>query len=169
MRCDWLTTETINLTPSPCVTLLHHAKFYIPYYIFSSPSLCCRGTSGIDIDLRRVDIDQCPLPKGSTQLNIFAASDKCKKRTTEVRSPSLYIVLAAPIYATTSFTHTLPQLTTHNQFGAVCHCIRAGLSSVTYIECANLTNCRGGGPLAWFTRRPPTIDFRRNIVLFRSH
>ncbi|KAF5270913.1 hypothetical protein FQA39_LY08294, partial [Lamprigera yunnana] len=41
-----------------------------------------RGTSGIDIDLRRVDIDQCPLPKDSTQLNIFAASDKCKKRTT---------------------------------------------------------------------------------------
>ncbi|KAM0734433.1 putative G-protein coupled receptor [Formica fusca] len=41
------------------------------------------GTSGIDIDLRRVDIDQCPLPAGSTQLNIFAASDKCKKRTTE--------------------------------------------------------------------------------------
>ncbi|KAL1114823.1 hypothetical protein AAG570_007647 [Ranatra chinensis] len=43
----------------------------------------CRGTSGIDIDLRRVDIDQCPLPTGSKQLNIFAASDKCKKRTTE--------------------------------------------------------------------------------------
>ncbi|CAG5100201.1 Similar to GPR158: Probable G-protein coupled receptor 158 (Bos taurus) [Cotesia congregata] len=41
------------------------------------------GTSGIDIDLRRVDIDQCPLPPGSLQLNIFAASDKCKKRTTE--------------------------------------------------------------------------------------
>ncbi|KAK1123587.1 hypothetical protein K0M31_008288 [Melipona bicolor] len=41
------------------------------------------GTSGIDIDLRRLDIDQCPLPPGSTQLNIFAASDKCKKRTTE--------------------------------------------------------------------------------------
>ncbi|KAK0169589.1 hypothetical protein PV328_011853, partial [Microctonus aethiopoides] len=41
------------------------------------------GTSGIDIDLRRVDIDQCPLPLGSSQLNIFAASDKCKQRTTE--------------------------------------------------------------------------------------
>lgn len=48
--------------------------------------LPCRGTSGIDIDLRRVDIDQCPLPPGSTQLNIFAASDKCKKRTTQVRN-----------------------------------------------------------------------------------
>jgi hypothetical protein len=32
-----------------------------------------------------VDIDQCPLPPGSKQLNIFAASDKCKKRTTEVK------------------------------------------------------------------------------------
>jgi hypothetical protein len=55
---------------------------------FSSKCLCfvsCRGTSGIDIDLRRVDIDQCPLPPGSTQLNIFAASDKCKKDTTQVR------------------------------------------------------------------------------------
>nr|XP_053640709.1 probable G-protein coupled receptor CG31760 [Cherax quadricarinatus] len=42
-----------------------------------------RGTSGIDIDLRRVDIDQCPLPPGSTALNIFANSDKCKKSTTK--------------------------------------------------------------------------------------
>ncbi len=44
-----------------------------------------RGTSGIDIDLRRVDIDQCPQKSGNTQLNIFAASDKCKFRTTKVR------------------------------------------------------------------------------------
>lgn len=43
-----------------------------------------RGTSGIDIDLRRVDIDQCPLPPGSSHFNIFASSDKCKKETTEV-------------------------------------------------------------------------------------
>ncbi|CAG7722002.1 unnamed protein product [Allacma fusca] len=43
----------------------------------------CRGTSGIDIDLRRVDIDQCPLPENSTELNIFAASDKCKNATTK--------------------------------------------------------------------------------------
>ena len=43
-----------------------------------------RGTSGIDIDLRRVDIDQCPQKSGNTQLNIFAASDKCKFRTTKV-------------------------------------------------------------------------------------
>lgn len=48
-----------------------------------------RGTSGIDIDLRRVDIDQCPLPPGSNHFNIFASSDKCKKRTTYV---SKYII-----------------------------------------------------------------------------
>lgn len=46
-------------------------------------SIFFRGTSGIDIDLRRVDIDQCPSADNS-QLNIFAASDKCKKETTQV-------------------------------------------------------------------------------------
>lgn len=47
-----------------------------------------RGTSGIDIDLRRVDIDQCPqkqVPGVIPPLNIFAGTDKCKQRTTEVR------------------------------------------------------------------------------------
>jgi len=57
--------------------------FYIILFIF-------RGTSGIDIDLRRVDIDQCPLPPGSNHFNIFASSDKCKKQTTYV---SYYILL----------------------------------------------------------------------------
>lgn len=46
-----------------------------------------RGTSGIDVDLRRVDIDQCP-PKRiigiTAPLNIFAGTDKCKQQTTEV-------------------------------------------------------------------------------------
>ncbi|XP_037067933.1 probable G-protein coupled receptor CG31760 [Pollicipes pollicipes] len=42
-----------------------------------------RGTSGIDIDLRRVDIDQCPQRRNSTDVNIFAGSDKCKERTTK--------------------------------------------------------------------------------------
>ena len=46
--------------------------------------LCCRGTSGIDIDLRRVDIDQCPQRRNSSDVNIFAGSDKCKERTTQV-------------------------------------------------------------------------------------
>lgn len=46
-----------------------------------------RGTSGIDIDLRRVDIDQCPqrkTPGKTVPLNIFAGTDKCKQRTTMV-------------------------------------------------------------------------------------
>ena len=48
--------------------------------------LCDRGTSGIDIDLQKVDIDQCPLPEGSTELNVFKETDKCKKETTKVSS-----------------------------------------------------------------------------------
>ncbi|XP_063929277.1 metabotropic glycine receptor [Zophobas morio] len=57
--------------------------YTVPFFGYQNNTYYFKGTSGIDIDLRRVDIDQCPLPKGSTQLNIFAASDKCKKRTTE--------------------------------------------------------------------------------------
>lgn len=53
-----------------------------------------RGTSGIDIDLRRVDIDQCPQKYviGLTQpLNIFAGTDKCKQRTTEVSNTIILV------------------------------------------------------------------------------
>ncbi|CAH0562368.1 unnamed protein product [Brassicogethes aeneus] len=57
--------------------------YTVPFFGFLNNTYFFKGTSGIDVDLRRVDIDQCPLPKDSTQLNIFAASDKCKKRTTE--------------------------------------------------------------------------------------
>ncbi|XP_029163936.1 probable G-protein coupled receptor 158 [Nylanderia fulva] len=57
--------------------------YTVPFFGYVNDTYFFKGTSGIDIDLRRVDIDQCPLPVGSTQLNIFAASDKCKKRTTE--------------------------------------------------------------------------------------
>lgn len=57
--------------------------YTVPFFGFQNNTYYFKGTSGIDIDLRRVDIDQCPLPPGSTQLNIFAASDKCKKRTTD--------------------------------------------------------------------------------------
>ncbi|KAJ9587683.1 hypothetical protein L9F63_018883, partial [Diploptera punctata] len=57
--------------------------YTVPFFGFQNDSYFFKGTSGIDIDLRRVDIDQCPLPAGSNQLNIFASSDKCKKRTTQ--------------------------------------------------------------------------------------
>ena len=44
-----------------------------------------RGTSGIDIDLRRVDINQCPATdEAATAINIFGGTDKCKKETTNV-------------------------------------------------------------------------------------
>ncbi|XP_025834712.1 probable G-protein coupled receptor 158 [Agrilus planipennis] len=56
--------------------------YTVPFFGYKNNTYFFKGTSGIDIDLRRVDIDQCPLPKGSKQLNIFAASDKCKKKTT---------------------------------------------------------------------------------------
>ena len=48
------------------------------------PSSISRGTSGIDIDLQKVDIDQCPLPAASNDVNVFAGSHKCKEETTKV-------------------------------------------------------------------------------------
>ncbi|KAJ8735907.1 hypothetical protein PYW07_007527 [Mythimna separata] len=58
--------------------------YTVPFFGYSNGSYFFKGTSGIDIDLRRVDIDQCPIRSGSTQLNIFAGTDKCKKKTTEL-------------------------------------------------------------------------------------
>jgi hypothetical protein len=59
--------------------------FSLPHLV---PISITRGTSGIDIDLRRVDIDQCPQKNtaggAGLPLNIFAGTDKCKQRTTEV-------------------------------------------------------------------------------------
>ena len=55
--------------------------------------LIFRGTSGIDIDLRKVDINQCPtspqegddqIDKGTKKYNIFGGTDKCKPETTKV-------------------------------------------------------------------------------------
>ncbi|KAJ2948009.1 hypothetical protein O0L34_g9801 [Tuta absoluta] len=57
--------------------------YTVPFFGYNNGTYFFKGTSGIDIDLRRVDIDQCPLKPGSTQLNIFAGTDKCKKSTTE--------------------------------------------------------------------------------------
>ena len=63
-----------------------------------------RGTSGIDIDLQRVDINQCPAQAarmGSTQDNIFADSHKCKNRTTKVKTSQSWISIDVRIYACT--------------------------------------------------------------------
>ena len=54
-----------------------------------------RGTSGIDIDLRRVDINQCPTKEGGGGINIFGGTDKCKKDTTFVSNciePFIYSI-----------------------------------------------------------------------------
>ncbi|XP_021699568.1 uncharacterized protein LOC23687899 isoform X2 [Aedes aegypti] len=61
--------------------------YTVPFFGYENGTYFFKGTSGIDIDLRRVDIDQCPQkssPSGAPQpLNIFAGTDKCKPRTTE--------------------------------------------------------------------------------------
>ena len=44
--------------------------------------LVSRGTSGLDIDLRVVDINQCHA--NTSSFNIFGGTDKCKKETTTV-------------------------------------------------------------------------------------
>jgi len=69
--------------------------FSIVNFFFSY--LFRRGTSGIDIDLRRVDINQCPRGAqgdddggGGTLANIFMDTDKCKgtTRVSERERPS---------------------------------------------------------------------------------
>ncbi|CAD7077338.1 unnamed protein product [Hermetia illucens] len=59
--------------------------YTVPFFGFANGTYFFKGTSGIDIDLRRVDIDQCPqkhIPGVIQPLNIFAGTDKCKQRTT---------------------------------------------------------------------------------------
>lgn len=93
----------------------HQFNFFIfCFFPISSHSHSCsfslydvfnRGTSGIDIDLRRVDIDQCPQMKNSgaqQPLNIFAGTDKCKQRTTEVNF-ELLLFFAKIKFSSTSF------------------------------------------------------------------
>ncbi|KAG1680652.1 putative G-protein coupled receptor 158 [Nymphon striatum] len=59
-------------------------SYMVPFFGYENGSYYFKGTSGIDIDLRRVDIDQCPETSfdghGS---NVFAGSDKCKNKTTK--------------------------------------------------------------------------------------
>ncbi|CAM1308461.1 Uncharacterised protein g4862 [Pycnogonum litorale] len=59
-------------------------SYLVPFFGYENGSYYFKGTSGIDIDLRRVDIDQCPAKKDdhNPELNVFAGSDKCKPTTT---------------------------------------------------------------------------------------
>lgn len=59
--------------------------YTVPFFGYENGTYFFKGTSGIDIDLRRVDIDQCPQRNAlgvAQPLNIFAGTDKCKQRTT---------------------------------------------------------------------------------------
>ena len=67
------------------VVLWHDNRYYfLGRYLTHKCCLHCRGTSGIDIDLRRVDINQCPGQTGGAGTLIFGGTDKCKKDTTVV-------------------------------------------------------------------------------------
>lgn len=56
--------------------------FTVPFFGYDQQGqqYIFKGTSGIDIDLRRVDINQCHV--NGSSFNIFGGTDKCKKETT---------------------------------------------------------------------------------------
>ncbi|TRY60951.1 hypothetical protein TCAL_16346, partial [Tigriopus californicus] len=56
--------------------------YTVPFFGFENGKYFFKGTSGIDIDLRRVDINQCKGPIGAGTLNIFGGTDKCKTEST---------------------------------------------------------------------------------------
>ena len=67
-----------------------------------------RGTSGIDIDLRNVDIDQCPSPEGAS-LNIFADTDKCKETTTvNTHASEMHDIFFVNIHVSTELVPIAP-------------------------------------------------------------
>ncbi|XP_076449182.1 putative G-protein coupled receptor CG31760 [Babylonia areolata] len=55
--------------------------YTVPFFAYTNGTPKFKGTSGIDIDLQKVDIDQCP-SLDSTEENVFAGSHKCKPATT---------------------------------------------------------------------------------------
>ncbi|XP_070178424.1 metabotropic glycine receptor-like [Littorina saxatilis] len=57
--------------------------YTVPFFAYNNGTPFFKGTSGIDIDLQKVDIDQCPLTD-SKEENVFAGSHKCKIATTRV-------------------------------------------------------------------------------------
>ncbi|XP_013396833.1 probable G-protein coupled receptor 158 [Lingula anatina] len=52
--------------------------YTVPFFGYENGTFFFKGTSGIDIDLQKVDINQCPLPEGSKETNVFAGSARCK-------------------------------------------------------------------------------------------
>ena len=72
----------------PCITLRQSMQ---NENLFPNYVLIFRGTSGIDIDLQKVDIDQCPNEPGE-ELNVFANSARCKNATTKVSLMNMAII-----------------------------------------------------------------------------
>ncbi|KAL4234147.1 hypothetical protein ACF0H5_005800 [Mactra antiquata] len=56
--------------------------YTVPFFGYKNGTFKFKGTSGIDIDLQKVDIDQCPNEPGE-ELNVFENSARCKKSTTK--------------------------------------------------------------------------------------
>ncbi|XP_060594332.1 probable G-protein coupled receptor CG31760 [Ruditapes philippinarum] len=56
--------------------------YTVPFFGYRNGTFKFKGTSGIDIDLQKVDIDQCPNEPGE-ELNVFANSARCKNATTK--------------------------------------------------------------------------------------
>ena len=80
----------------------------------------CRGTSGLDIDLRVVDINQCHA--NTSSFNIFGGTDKCKKETTTVNilsRPRHWLLWMHPQVFIAVQTYLLNSLKTHSK---ICHC-----------------------------------------------
>lgn len=57
--------------------------YTVPFFGYKNGEFYFKGTSGIDIDLQKIDINQCPLPPGSNETNVFANSSRCPIETTE--------------------------------------------------------------------------------------
>ncbi|XP_067933150.1 metabotropic glycine receptor-like [Watersipora subatra] len=60
--------------------------YTVPFFQSINGSYRFKGSSGIDIALQKVDIDQCSLPADSTDTNVFANTSKCLLETTECRT-----------------------------------------------------------------------------------
>lgn len=56
--------------------------YTVPFFGFKNGTFFFKGTSGIDIDLEKVDINQCPQTDGSLETNVFAGSHRCRTVTT---------------------------------------------------------------------------------------
>ncbi|XP_041376919.1 probable G-protein coupled receptor CG31760 [Gigantopelta aegis] len=59
--------------------------YTVPFFGYKDGNFKFKGTSGIDIDLQKVDINQCPQDPEEAKIsqNVFAGSHRCKNATTK--------------------------------------------------------------------------------------